>query len=120
MPRCIVNSCGIAFVKDGDAKFHVVPSAKANIALRKEWLSNCGRIDILESDSKRVVCNKHFSSKCYRKNLRVDLIDRKLQYDLLPGSIPTIFKVIGYKLFQYCLYDLLLLTSVKLFEDILF
>ena len=95
MPRCIVNSCDSVYDRHlhGEVKFHNVPSAKANIAVRKQWLSNCGRMDILYSESKRVVCSKHFSPQCYVKNLRVQLLDGKLQYDLVPHSIPTIFKV---------------------------
>ena len=91
MPQCIVKSCKTT--SGSKVKTHSVPSAKVDIALRKKWLIECGRTDLLFSDSKNIVCSKHFSSQCYVKNMRQELLNKRLQYDLIPGSIPTIFPV---------------------------
>ena len=87
MTKCIVAGCTSSNV-NGD-KVHNVPSAR-KIAERKKWLSNFNRQDLLNKSQKIVVCNKHFLRKCYQKNLRLEYLERKIQYDLIPGSVPTI------------------------------
>ncbi|XP_052767015.1 uncharacterized protein LOC128207876 [Mya arenaria] len=87
MTKCIVAGCSSSTTK-GD-KVHNVPSVRKK-ADRKTWLSNVNRLDLMCKPQKIVVCNKHFHRKCYQKNLRVEYMEGKIQYDLVPGSVPTI------------------------------
>ncbi|XP_052771320.1 uncharacterized protein LOC128210991 [Mya arenaria] len=87
MTKCIVAGCSSSTTK-GD-KVHNVPSVRKK-ADRKTWLSNVNRLDLMCKPQKIVVCNKHFHRKCYQKNLRVEYMEGKIQYDLVPGSVTTI------------------------------
>ena len=94
--RCVAGFCSNTR-KDGFSLFKFPNDEE----LRKVWTKQVQRTRVMwQPSASSVLCNAHFEDSCFdRQNeLRQSLgftVTRKLE--LLPGSIPTIFKKPGHK-----------------------
>ena len=64
--------------------------------LRKAWKNACHRAESFDPTG-LYICETHFSSDCYEKDLKASLMANEDKKKLKPGSIPSKYLVPSYK-----------------------
>lgn len=89
MPQCFVSSCGNHYNKTRGSSsviYHTFPTSPTRA---QKWLKLCGRNEATPLRFARI-CSAHFSPKCYRRDLKHELLGLPLRKKLEPDAMPDI------------------------------
>lgn len=89
MPQCFVSTCRNYYNKtrgSSSVSYHSFPTSPTRA---QKWLQLCGRSEATRLHFARI-CSAHFSPKCYRRDLKHELLGLPLRKKLEPDAVPDI------------------------------
>ena len=86
---CRVPGCDSNDKEHPDVHFHKLPPESKKNNYRDEWIRRIRRVGTLPKTL--FICSRHFSSDCYQRDLKSELLGLPLHHNLKPDAIPTIF-----------------------------
>ena len=87
MTNCGAPGCTNRSTENKNISFHRLPSK--NEELKKKWLHNLKRKHF---PANVFVCSDHFEPRCFKRDLRAELMGTKPRHELEEDAVPTLFQ----------------------------